>query len=84
MIDNYFQCYGYRISLVQDPNITCRRDWNYIKTVGCTLQTSINLEELSLPAGIDRAICGVFDKGVTFWHNPANIHNYGLPNPIVT
>lgn len=84
MIDNYFQCYGYRISLVQDPNITCRRDWNYIKTVGCTLQTSINLEELSLPAGIDKAICGVFDKGVTFWHDPANIHNYGLPNPIVT
>ena len=84
MIDNYFQCYGYRISLVQDPNITCRRDWNYIKTVGCTLQTSINLEELSLPAGIDQAICGVFDKGVTLWHNPANIHNYGLPNPIVT
>lgn len=82
IIDNYFSCFGYAIHKVKVPDITSRQQWNYIKTKGCTIKKNVENNK-AVPMEAERAICAIFDKGITFWHNPANIHNYNLNNPIV-
>ena len=82
IIDNYFSCYGYAIHKVKVPDITSRTQWNYIKTKGCTIKKNTENNK-AVPMEAERAICAIFDKGITFWHNPYNIHNYNLNNPIV-
>lgn len=75
MIDNYFSCYGYATKVVKRPNIRSRTQWNYIKTVGCTISGNV-------PGDVEQAICARYDGGLTFWHNPLNIYRYDLDNPI--
>ena len=82
IIDNYFSCFGYAIRKVKVPDITSRTQWNYIKTKGCTIKKNV-ANNRAVPMEAERAICAIFDKGITFWHNPYNIHNYNLNNPIV-
>ena len=82
IIDNYFNCFGYAIHKVKVPDITSRTQWNYIKTKGCTIKKNVENNK-AVPMEAERAICAIFDKGITFWHNPYNIHNYNLNNPIV-
>lgn len=76
IIDNYFTCFGYATHVVKTPNITGRRNWNYVKTVGCTISGNI-------PSDVEQQITDIFDRGVTFWHNPATIHNYNANNDII-
>ena len=76
IIDNYFTCFGYATHIVKVPNITCRRYWNYIKTVGCTISGNV-------PADAEDQIVAIYDKGITFWHDPDAIYNYSLDNAIV-
>ena len=75
MIDNYFSCYGYAVKRVKLPNIKSRTEWNYIKTVGCTISGNV-------PADISEAIRALYDSGLTFWHNPDHMYRYDLDNPI--
>lgn len=76
VIDNYFSCFGYATHVVKVPNVTGRRNWNYVQTVGCTISGNI-------PAEAEQQITAIFDRGVTFWHIPANIHNYNANNDII-
>lgn len=76
IIDNYFSMYGYKVHTTKIPNISSRRYWNYIKTIKCNVDGDIPQEDLQI-------IRNNFDKGITFWHNPANIYNYSLNNTIV-
>ena len=76
MIDNYFTCYGYAKKIVKVPNISSRRWWNYIKTVGCTINGNV-------PAEADDQITAIFDKGITFWHDPAHMFDYSQDNYIL-
>lgn len=75
MLDNYFSCYGYAVKVVKRPNIRSRTQWNYIKTIGCTISGNV-------PGDVEQAICARYDSGITFWHNPLNIYRYDLDNPI--
>lgn len=72
-IDDFFSRFGYAINRLIRPNISARPQWNYVKTAGCTITGSI-------PADAARKICQIHDAGVTYWKNPANVGNYGLPN----
>lgn len=89
IIDNYFSCYGYAIHKVKVPNITSRTRWNYIKTKGCTLKKNIAGDRF-IPMEAERIISAVYDKGITFWHDPSHIHDYTdgygnlYSNPIVS
>lgn len=74
-IDDYFQMYGYKVNQVKYPNLTSRAHWNYIKTVGCVVQGNIDAEDR-------QQIAAIFDKGVTFWHNPSSMYNYFLNNVV--
>lgn len=72
-IDDYFSRYGYSTNKIKTPNISSRPHWNYVQTIGCKVNGSI-------PCNDERLICAIFDKGVTFWKNPAEVGNFSLDN----
>lgn len=76
IIDNYFSMFGYKVNTVKIPNITGRRNWNYVKTIDCNFDGDIPQTDLNI-------IKAMFNNGVTLWHNPANIYNYSLDNSII-
>ena len=76
IIDKFFDSFGYKVNTVKLPNITGRSQWNYIKTIDCNADGDIPQEDLE-------TIKKACNKGITFWHNPANIYNYSLSNTIV-
>ena len=76
IIDEYFSQFGYKCDRVKIPNITGRRNWNFVKTIGCYIEANIPQDDL-------KEIKSMFDKGVTFWHNPATFADYSQNNDIV-
>lgn len=76
IIDDYFSCYGYAVHRVKELELHTRANWNYIKTIGCNVVGEC-------PAPVLATIKGIFDNGVTLWHNGS--FNYDtLANPIIT
>ena len=76
IIDSYFDAYGYKVNTVKIPNITGRRNWNYVKTIGCYIDAEIPQSDL-------QEIKSLFDKGITLWHNPATFADYSQNNDII-
>ena len=74
--DEFLSTYGYKTNRVKVPNITGRRNWNYVKTVGCYIEADIPQDDL-------QEIKSMFDKGITFWHNPATFGDYSQNNDII-
>ena len=75
IIDDYFTKHGYATHKVKVPNRNVRPYWTYTKTIGCEITGSI-------PCDDARKICDIYDKGITFWKNGANIGNYNLDNSV--
>ena len=75
-IDEYLTMFGYKVNRVKTPNITGRRNWNYVKTVGCYIEADIPQEDL-------QTIKTMFDNGVTFWHNASTFADYSQNNDII-
>lgn len=73
MIDDYFSMFGYAMNRVKVPNRNSRPYWNYVKTLGCCVTGSV-------PADDMRKICGIYDRGITFWKNGDTVGRYDLPN----
>lgn len=78
IIDDYFNMFGYATKRVKVPNITGRPYWNYVKTQGCVLDIA------NAPQPYIEKVIECFNRGITFWHNPANVGNYSLDNSPVT
>lgn len=78
IIDDYFDLYGYATHRLKIPNRDVRPFWCYVKTRGARL-TSINT---GIPADVDDAIRAIYDNGIRFWKNPANIGDYSLNNAV--
>lgn len=76
IIDNYFSAYGYKVNQVKLPNITGRRNWNYVKTIGCYIDGNVPQADLD-------EIKNMFNNGVTFWHNPSTFADYSQNNDII-
>lgn len=76
IIDDYFSMYGYKVNALKTPNIKGRRNWNYVKTVGCNFTGDIPQEDLE-------KIKNIFNNGITFWHNSNNFLNYSVNNDII-
>ena len=74
--DNFFSTFGYKVNLVKIPNVTGRRNWNYVKTVGCYIAGNIPQEDMD-------EIKSMFDKGITFWHNTSTFMDYSQNNDII-
>lgn len=74
IIDDFFSMYGYATHRVKKPNITGRPYWNYVKTQGIVLDIA------NAPQPYIKTVIDAFNRGITFWHNPANVGNYALDN----
>lgn len=75
IIDNYFTMFGYATRRCKKPNRNSRPHWNYVKTLGCTITGSVPSDDL-------KKICGIYDNGITFWKNGAEVGNYNLDNTV--
>ena len=76
-IDEYLSAFGYKVNRVKTPNTTGRTYWNYVKTVGSAVHGYIPQDS------VDR-INGMFDNGVTLWHDASKFLDYSQNNAIVT
>lgn len=76
-IDGYFSMYGYKVNSLKVPNILGRTNWNYVKCIGA------NIEGL-IPEFYLNEIRGIFNSGVTLWHNPQTFLDYTQSNGIIT
>lgn len=74
--DSYFSMFGYKVNRVKIPNVNGRRNWNFVKTVGCYIDGDVPQDDM-------QEIKSMFDKGVTFWHNPSTFMDYSQNNDIV-
>ena len=85
IIDDYFTRFGYACHKLKVPNRSSRPQFNYVKTVGCLIEAAgmVN-NNIGLPADDEEAIKKIYDNGITFWKNPANIGNYSVNNAPVS
>ena len=77
IIDDYFSRFGYKINNIETPNIVGRENWNYVEIgqnecIGYGTVPTIFMDEIN----------NACRKGVTIWHNHANVGNYNLSNSI--
>ena len=79
IIDDIFDRIGYKVNTTKIPNITGRRYWNYIQ-----INQGEDLGVGSVPTKYMNVINQVARKGVTIWHDHANIGNFNLNNTIVS
>jgi hypothetical protein len=77
IVDNFFSMFGYKINRIKVPNITGRRNWNYVKTNGCYVGGNVPQDSLN-------EFKNMLDNGITFWHNPSTFMDYSQSNTIVT
>ena len=77
IIDDYFSAFGYKVNEYKIPNITGRTNWNYVKTIGCNILGDIPQRDI-------QELKGIFNNGVTFWHNPLTFLDYSQTNSIVS
>lgn len=75
LIDGYFTMYGYKVNKIKTPNVTGRKYWNYVKTIGANIEGDI-------PQGDLQQIKNIFNNGITFWHDTDNFLNYNNNNVI--
>ncbi|UWF80388.1 MAG: major tail protein [Bacteriophage sp.] len=78
IIDDYFTRFGYAVKSLAMPNITGRAYWNYVE-IGASEEIGYG----EVPAKYMDTINNACRRGVTIWHNHANIGNYSLNNRIV-
>lgn len=79
MIDNYMSKYGYQVNILKVPNITGRSNWNYVQ-----IAQDDEIGNGSVPTSYMEEINNACRRGLTIWHNHANIGNYSLSNTIVS
>lgn len=71
-IDNFFDLFGYRVDVVKVPNLTTRKSWNYIQTIGAIVLGNA-------PLYAKDGLRQLLNRGIRFWHTP-DIGNYELDN----
>ena len=77
-IDDYFTAYGYKINGWGIPNITSRKKWNYIKTIGSCIKSH------GIPVSDAENIDPIYNNGITFWHSGYDTGAYEEENPILS
>lgn len=73
--DDFLSMFGYATNKLKVPNITSRKEWNYLQT------SSINLYG-SVPNDASSELSEIYNRGLRFWHNPKHVGDYSLDNSI--
>lgn len=76
MIDDYLTMYGYKVNSLETINPHKRRYFDYIKTIGCNIIGNVPQKDLE-------EIRGLFDNGLTIWHEPTKFLDYSVTNSIL-
>ena len=76
IIDDYFSMFGYKVNSLKKPNVTGRRNWNYIKTIDANFDGAFPQSDM-------QKIKNMFNSGITLWHNPTTIYDYSQDNSII-
>ena len=80
LIDDFFTMYGYAVKQLKLINVRSaaanilRPYWNYVKT------SNVVVHGNNMNAEAERKIEGIYNKGITFWMQAANVGNYSLNN----
>ena len=77
IIDDYFTRFGYAVKSLAMPNITGRKYWNYVE-IGANEEIGYG----EVPSKYMDTINNACRRGVTIWHNHANVGNFNLDNTI--
>lgn len=78
VIDDYFSRFGYQINITKIPNLTGRKNWNYVE-----IGSQEYIGNGSVPSNFMETINNACRSGVTIWHNHENIGNFALDNSII-
>ena len=76
-VDSYFDMFGYKVNRLGKPLKNHRQNYWYTKTIGANIDGNIPNEDMEI-------IKAIYNKGVTYWKNPANIKDYSVSNNIVS
>lgn len=77
LIDDYFTMFGYKINRVKVPAVGHRENFWYVKTIDANIDGAIPPQDL-------QKIKDCYNRGITFWKNPAVIGNYQVSNKTTT
>lgn len=72
------QGFGYKINRIKTPNITGRRNFNFIE-IGQNDEMLVG----NVPFKFMQELNNACRKGVTIWHNHENIGNFNIENDII-
>ena len=78
IIDDYFTRFGYAVKSLAMPNLTGRTYWNYVE-----IGANEVIGNGDVPTQFMEIINSACRRGVTIWHNHANLGNYSLDNKII-
>lgn len=84
IIDDYFMMRGYKVNTVKVPNQTGRAYYNYVQIANDADIGYPNSNLYGIPAPDMEEINNIYRRGVTIWHNHANLGDYSLDNRIVS
>jgi len=84
IIDDYFTMRGYKVNTVKVPNQTGRPYYNYVQIANDSDIGYPNSNLYGIPAPDMEEINNIYRRGVTIWHNHANLGDYSLDNRIVS
>lgn len=76
IIDNFLSMYGYKVTVSKVPNKNHRENYWYTKLIDANITGSVPMNDL-------QKIKAAYNRGITFWRNPANIKDYSVSNEIV-
>jgi NDP-sugar pyrophosphorylase family protein len=69
--------FGYKVNSLEVPNLTTRRNWNYLKLL------EPNVESSDVPEADMNEYKGMLTKGITFWHDINTFRDYSQANPVI-
>lgn len=73
IVDDYFSRYGYRVDTLKTPSFKNRPKWDYLLTENCAISGDI-------PASDATELQGLFNSGLTVWHDASHFGDYSQNN----
>lgn len=74
IIDDYFSMFGYKVNSLEVPNLTSRRNWNFLKIIDPNVEGDI------VPESDMNKYKEQLKQGITFWHDPTTFRDYSQSN----
>ena len=77
-IDEFFTMFGYKTNSLKMPNITGRKNWNYVE-----ISSNSDIGFGTVPSIYMEIINNACRRGITIWHNHSTLGDYSQDNSII-